>query len=92
MDTPTPQDLVVLRSRLEPIFPEGLDERGREIATKYLAEIDGLQVEKVAILLAFEHVMVDQLSRVVQDLDKKAKGDTVSKIVKAVHMPPRKRF
>lgn len=78
---PEQTDPVVLRSRLEPFFPEGLDERGKEVAVKYLGEIDGIEIEKVAILLAFEHVMVEQLSVLMERMHKDAKGpELVTKI------------
>lgn len=71
---PEQTDSVVLRSRLEPFFPEGLDERGKEVAVKYLGEIAGIEIEKVAILLAFEHVMVEQLTVMLEKFHQKPKG------------------
>lgn len=85
---PEQTDPIVLRSRLEPFFPEGLDDHGKDLAVKYLAEIDGLEVEKVAILLAFEHVMVEQLSAIIQKMEAKDKGSQlVSQINNGVVVP-----
>lgn len=90
---PEQTDPFVLRSRLEPFFPEGLDERGKEVAVKYLEEIDGLEIEKVAILIAFEHVMVEQLSAVIQKMEKDSKGpELVTNINHNGVILPKRRF
>jgi hypothetical protein len=101
MDTPQPEpDLTALRSRLEPHFPnEGFTEHGREVAVKYLEEIETLNKEEIAILMAFQQIMIEQQTSIVENLAKKVSDDKksegakeVSKIVQAFQMPKRRRF
>ena len=90
------------RSCLEPYFPrdpDGITERGKEIAVKYLEEIDTLTKEEIAILMAFQQIIVEQQMSIVENLAKKVSDDKksagakeVSKIVQAFQMPKRRRF
>ena len=101
MDTQQPEsDSTALRSRLEPHFPnDGFSERGMEVAVKYLEEIDTLTKEEIAILMAFQQIIVEQQMSIVENLAKKVSDDKksarakeVSKIVQAFKMPRRPRF
>lgn len=92
MDNPINHDPDVLRSRLEPHYPPGLGDKGKEVAVKYLSEIDTLNHEQIAILMAFQQVMIEQQTTIVEDLAKRLKGgQEVSKIIQATYTP-KKRF
>jgi hypothetical protein len=100
MDAQPEPNLTALRSRLEPHFPrEGFNEHSKEVAVRYLDEIEALTKEEIAILLAFQQTIVEQQTSIVENLAKKVSEDKksngakeVSNIVQAFQMPKRRRF
>lgn len=90
MDTETPE--YQFRKRLEPHYPEGLDEHGREIAVKFLQEIDELNKEPIAILMAFMQVMVEQHVSVIEKLSDGLKGPKLVEKLNGGLILPKRRF